>query len=126
MSSLRDLFVEAATEALRSASADQLDAIYIGNMSGGQFVGQEHLGPLMADHLGVAGIPAARVARVIGRLSGLAAVPCSDGSAEDRSKGGEQRQQEREGRESTAAESTDPITERSKATINSKLNSSGL
>jgi acetyl-CoA C-acetyltransferase len=60
-SSLRDLFVEAATEALRSASADQLDAMYVGNMSGGQFVGQEHLGPLMADHLGMAGIPAARV-----------------------------------------------------------------
>jgi acetyl-CoA C-acetyltransferase len=60
-SSLRDLFVEAATEALHSASADQLDAMYVGNMSGGQFVGQEHLGPLMADHLGVAGIPAARV-----------------------------------------------------------------
>ncbi len=60
-SSLRDLFVEAATEAMRSASADHLDAIYVGNMSGGQFVGQEHLGPLMADYLGMAGIPAARV-----------------------------------------------------------------
>lgn len=60
-SSLRDLFVEAATEAMRSASADHLDSMYIGNMSGGQFVGQEHLGPLMADHLGMAGIPAARV-----------------------------------------------------------------
>ncbi|UCF41018.1 MAG: thiolase domain-containing protein [Gemmatimonadota bacterium] len=60
-SSLRDLFVEAATEAMRNASADHLDAMYVGNMSGGQFVGQEHLGPLMADHLGMAGIPAARV-----------------------------------------------------------------
>jgi acetyl-CoA C-acetyltransferase len=60
-SSLRDLFVEAATEAMRRASADQLDSMYVGNMSGGQFVGQEHLGPLMADHLGMAGIPAARV-----------------------------------------------------------------
>ena len=60
-SSLRDLFVEAATEALRSASADQLHAMYVGNMSAGQFVGQEHLGPLLADHLGMAGIPAARV-----------------------------------------------------------------
>ena len=26
-----------------------MESIYIGNMSGGQFVGQEHLGPLMAD-----------------------------------------------------------------------------
>jgi acetyl-CoA C-acetyltransferase len=60
-SSLRDLFVEAAVEALASAGADHLDDLYIGNMSGGQFVGQEHLAPLMADHLGMAGIPATRV-----------------------------------------------------------------
>ena len=60
-SSLRDLFVEAALGALRDAGADRLDAIYVGNMSGGQFVGQEHLGPLMADHLGMAGVPSTRV-----------------------------------------------------------------
>jgi acetyl-CoA C-acetyltransferase len=60
-SSLRDLFVEAAVEALASAGVDHLDDLYIGNMSGGQFVGQEHLAPLMADHLGMAGIPATRV-----------------------------------------------------------------
>jgi len=60
-SSLRDLFVDAALGALRDAGADRLDAIYVGNMSGGQFVGQEHLGPLMADHLGMAGVPSTRV-----------------------------------------------------------------
>lgn len=60
-SSLRDLFVEAAVAALASAGTDHLDDLYIGNMSGGQFVGQEHLAPLMADHLGMAGIPATRV-----------------------------------------------------------------
>lgn len=60
-SSLRDLFVEAAVGALESAGADHLDDLYVGNMSGGQFVGQEHLAPLMADHLGMAGIPATRV-----------------------------------------------------------------
>jgi acetyl-CoA C-acetyltransferase len=59
--SLRDLFVDAALDALRDAKADKLDAIYVGNMSGGQFVGQEHLGPLMADHLGMAGVPSTRV-----------------------------------------------------------------
>jgi acetyl-CoA C-acetyltransferase len=59
--SLRDLFVEAAHGALTAAGADHLDALYVGNMSGGQFVGQEHLGPLMADHLGMAGVPAVRV-----------------------------------------------------------------
>ncbi len=60
-SSLRDLFVEAAKEALGNAGADHLDAIYVGNMSGGQFVGQEHVGPLMADQLGMAGVASTRV-----------------------------------------------------------------
>jgi len=59
--SLRDLFVDAAREALDAVDRPVPDAIYIGNMSGGQFVGQEHLGPLMADHLGMAGVPATRV-----------------------------------------------------------------
>ncbi len=60
-SSLRDLFVEAADQALTEAGVDNLDGIYVGNMSGGQFVGQEHLGPLMADHLGMSGVAATRV-----------------------------------------------------------------
>ncbi|MEJ2205097.1 MAG: thiolase domain-containing protein [Gemmatimonadota bacterium] len=60
-SSLRDLFVEAASEALRNAGAERVDDIYVGNMSGGQFVGQEHLGPLMADHLGMSGVCSTRV-----------------------------------------------------------------
>jgi acetyl-CoA C-acetyltransferase len=60
-SSLRDLFVEAAAEAMTQARVDRVDSIYVGNMAAGQFVGQEHLGPLMADHLGVAGAAAVRV-----------------------------------------------------------------
>lgn len=60
-SSLRDLFVEAALEALKDAGVERVDSIYVGNMSAGQFVGQEHLGPLMADYLGMAGAAAARV-----------------------------------------------------------------
>ena len=59
--SLRDLFVEAALGALESAGADTLDSIYVGNMSAGLFVGQEHLGPLMAEHMGMRGVPATRV-----------------------------------------------------------------
>lgn len=59
--SLRDLFVQAASEALHSARADHLDAVFIGNMSAGQFVGQEHLGPLLVDHLGMTGVAAGRV-----------------------------------------------------------------
>ncbi|KPJ94017.1 MAG: acetyl-CoA acetyltransferase [Gemmatimonas sp. SG8_17] len=59
--SLRDLFVQAAQEALRSVGPSRVDGIFVGNMSGGQFVGQEHLGPLCADHLGMAGVAATRV-----------------------------------------------------------------
>jgi acetyl-CoA C-acetyltransferase len=60
-SSLRDLMVEAADEALKGAGTDRVDSIVVGNMSAGQFVGQEHLGPLMADYLGLAGVAATRV-----------------------------------------------------------------
>lgn len=60
-SSLRQMFVEAATEALNAVGVDKVDELFVGNMSGGQFVGQEHLGPLCADHLGMAGIGATRV-----------------------------------------------------------------
>jgi len=60
-SSVRDLFTQAATEALHAAHADHLDAVFIGNMSAGQFVGQEHIGPLFVDQLGMAGVAAGRV-----------------------------------------------------------------
>ena len=58
---LRELFVEAAVEALAGARVDRVDSIYVGNMAAGQFVGQEHLGPLMADWLGMRGAAAMRV-----------------------------------------------------------------
>ncbi|MFO7895275.1 MAG: thiolase domain-containing protein [Longimicrobiales bacterium] len=60
-SSLRQMFADAAMEALAAAGADHLDAIYVGNMSGGQFVGQEHLGPMMAEQIGMSGVPAMRI-----------------------------------------------------------------
>ncbi len=59
--SLRDLVVEAGLGALTDAGTDTVDSIYVGSMSSGQFVGQEHLAPLMADHLGMTGVPATRV-----------------------------------------------------------------
>lgn len=59
--SLRDLFVEAALGAIETAGVDTIDSIYVGNMSAGLFVGQEHIGPLMADHMGMRGVPATRV-----------------------------------------------------------------
>jgi len=59
--SLRDLFVEAASATLQAAKVDRVDSILVGNMSAGQFVNQEHLGPLFADQLGMAGVPCTRV-----------------------------------------------------------------
>ena len=59
--SLRDILVEAASEALDAVKFDNLDSIVVGNMSAGQFVGQEHIGPLTADYLGLAGVAASRV-----------------------------------------------------------------
>lgn len=59
--SLRGLFVDAAMQAIENSGVDHLDSMYVGCMSGGMFVGQEHLGPLMADYLGMRGVPAARV-----------------------------------------------------------------
>jgi acetyl-CoA C-acetyltransferase len=59
--SFRDLFVEAALAAIADAGVDRIDSMLIGTMSGGLFVGQEHVGSLMADYLGVAPIPATRV-----------------------------------------------------------------
>ena len=59
--SLRQLFAEAALDVIKKAGVDHLDSIYVGNMSGGCFVGQEHLGPLMADQIGMAGVPSTRI-----------------------------------------------------------------
>lgn len=60
-SSLRDLFVEAALKAIDDAGVDRLDSLYVGSMSPGLFVGQEHISALMADYLGRGTIPAVRV-----------------------------------------------------------------
>jgi acetyl-CoA C-acetyltransferase len=59
--SLRQLFVEAALEAIDEAGVDRIEAMYVGCMSSGLFVGQEHLGSLLADYLGVTPIPSTRV-----------------------------------------------------------------
>jgi len=55
------MFAEAALEAMNDAGVDRLDSIWVGNMSAGRFVDQEHLGPLLAGELGMAGVPATRV-----------------------------------------------------------------
>jgi acetyl-CoA C-acetyltransferase len=59
--SLRDIFVEAALKAMDDAGVDRIDSLYVGCMSPGLFVGQEHLASLLADYLGQCPIPAVRV-----------------------------------------------------------------
>lgn len=58
---IKDIFVEAATKAIEDAGVDHIDSLYVGCMSPGLFVGQEHLGAVVADYLGVTPIPATRV-----------------------------------------------------------------
>jgi acetyl-CoA C-acetyltransferase len=59
--SIKDIFVEAALKAIEDAGVKHIDSMYVGAMSSGLFVGQEHLGAVMADYLGVAPIAATHV-----------------------------------------------------------------
>ncbi|MDD1660809.1 MAG: thiolase domain-containing protein [Methanomicrobiales archaeon] len=63
--SFRNLFIQAGALALEDAglSGEQIDALYVGNMSAGRFIEQEHIGALIADYSGMATrhIPATRV-----------------------------------------------------------------
>jgi acetyl-CoA C-acetyltransferase len=72
--SFRDLFVEAALSALGETKVDKIDHMYIGCMSGGLFVGQEHIGSIMADYLGQRNLAATRVESAC--ASGGAALRC--------------------------------------------------
>lgn len=57
----RRIWTEAALEAIEDAGIDRVDALYVGCMSGGLFVGQEHLGAMLADQLGMGPIPGTRI-----------------------------------------------------------------
>ncbi len=59
--SIKDIFVEAALNAIENAGVDHIDSMYVGAMSSGLFVGQEHLAAVMADYLGMAPVSATRV-----------------------------------------------------------------
>lgn len=59
--SFRDIFTEAALNAIDDAGVDHIDSLLVGCMSGGLFVGQEHIGAIMADYLGQEHIAAGRV-----------------------------------------------------------------
>ena len=59
--SLRDIYVETALLAIDDAGVDHIDSMYVGSMSSGIFVGQEHIASLLADYLGCAPVPSTRV-----------------------------------------------------------------
>lgn len=63
--SLRDMVAEAGVMAMDDANimGEQIDALYVGNMSGGRFIEQEHIGALIADCAGLSRlhIPSTRV-----------------------------------------------------------------
>ena len=62
-SSFTRLFVEAGAVAVEDAGMDGKDigAIYIGNMSGGRFIDQEHISSLIADRAGLNPVSSTRV-----------------------------------------------------------------
>jgi acetyl-CoA C-acetyltransferase len=63
--SFRDIGIEAGLRAIEDAgiTGDDLDALYVGNMSAGKFIEQEHVAALMADYTGLSSnhLPAIRV-----------------------------------------------------------------
>ncbi|MFP4170502.1 MAG: thiolase domain-containing protein [Methanomassiliicoccales archaeon] len=73
--SFRDIGIEAGLEAVYDAnlSGEEIDALFVGNMSAGRFIDQEHIGALIADYSGMARdhIPATRV-EAAGASGGLA------------------------------------------------------
>jgi acetyl-CoA C-acetyltransferase len=64
--SLRHLAHDAIMAAMRDADVSRADALYVGNMLSGELVGQEHLGALIADFVGLRGIEALKVEAACG------------------------------------------------------------
>ncbi len=61
--SFRQLIAETGIEAIQSAGVEGKDiqALFGGSMASGRFIGQEHVGALIADQLGLNPVPATRV-----------------------------------------------------------------
>ncbi len=60
--SLRDLSTEAGAKAIKDAGlhGSDIQALFLGNMSAGRFIGQEHLAALSVEQVGLNPIPATR------------------------------------------------------------------
>jgi acetyl-CoA C-acetyltransferase len=59
--SLRHLAADATLAAMQDAGVDRADVLYVGNMLSGELAGQEHLGALIADFVGLRGIEAFKI-----------------------------------------------------------------
>jgi acetyl-CoA C-acetyltransferase len=76
--SLRHLAGDAVLMAMADAGIESADALYVGNMLSGLLTGQEHLGALIADFVGLRGIEAVKVEAACG--SGAAALRMAYGA----------------------------------------------
>ncbi|MGD0836795.1 MAG: thiolase domain-containing protein [Polyangia bacterium] len=70
--SIKELAGEAVQAAISDAKVDSVDALYVGNMLSGLLNGQEHLGALVADWVGLRGVEAVKIEAACG--SGAAAL----------------------------------------------------
>jgi len=70
--SLKELAAEAVLGAIEDAQVEHVDALYVGNMCSGTLNGQEHLGALIADWVGLRGVEAVKIEAACG--SGAAAL----------------------------------------------------
>src|ERR1051326_89137 len=63
--SFRSLIAEAGLAAAKDAgvAGEDIEAVFVGSMSAGRFIGQEHVGALVVDEAGLAAkhVPAVRV-----------------------------------------------------------------
>jgi len=61
--SYRELITHAGVNAIKDAKieGDEVQSLYVGSMTPGVFIQQEHIGALVADNVGLSGIPATRV-----------------------------------------------------------------
>jgi acetyl-CoA C-acetyltransferase len=59
--SLRKLGAEATRRAMQDAGVDKVDALFVSNFGCDEFQGQKHVGPLIANELGLHGIEAMQV-----------------------------------------------------------------
>ena len=70
--SLKELAGEAVQAAIADAQVERVDALYVGNMLSGVLNGQEHLGALVSDWVGLRGVEAVKIEAACG--SGAAAL----------------------------------------------------